>query len=75
MKINKLLGILLIVTIGCSTSMVGKQMPPANYIKVSPKLQHIDLKLIKIDLRTEIDSVFPVNMRKSFFLQGKPEAV
>jgi hypothetical protein len=55
MKINKLLGILLIVLIGCSTSMVGKQMPPANYIKVSPKLQHMNLKLIEIELRTEID--------------------
>jgi hypothetical protein len=55
MKINKLLGILLIFTISCSTSMVGKQMPPANYPKVSPNLQHINLKLIEIELKTEID--------------------
>ena len=54
-KVIKLLGILVIFTISCSTSMVGKQMPPANYPKISPNLQHIDLKLIKIELRTEID--------------------
>ena len=64
MKIKILLGVFLIITIGCSTSMVGKQMPPANYIKVGPKLQHIDLKLIEIELRTEIDKLVNIATAK-----------
>ena len=55
MKINKSFGILFIFIISCSTSMVGKQMPPANYPKMSPNLQHINLRLIEIELRTEIN--------------------
>ena len=55
MNIAKLLGILLVGIIGCSSSMVGKQMPPANYTKMSPDLQYIDLKLIEIQISTETD--------------------
>jgi hypothetical protein len=64
MNINKLLGILLIVAIGCSTSMVGKQMPPKNYAKVSPKLQHIYGKLLAIEFRTDTDNQLNTSMAK-----------
>jgi hypothetical protein len=55
MKIIKLFAILFIFTIGCSTSMVGKQMPPAKYAEVSPNSQSIWGEFVIIEIRTEFD--------------------
>lgn len=55
MKSIKLFVILLIFTIGCSTSMVGKQMPQAKYAELSPNLQRIGGEFVQIEIRTELD--------------------
>ena len=59
----KLIGIILMFVVGCSTSHVGKQLPAGNYPEVKAEMQTLDMKLIVIDISTEVDET--VNTAKA----------